>query len=89
MLATGKLAVEAVSTTRQGQENVIGMEFSGIDSTGVRLMGMGESALSNLCIADEDLSWEVPKHFSLEEAASIPGKVLKKLATLLKQFLLV
>lgn len=73
MLATNKLAAEVVAHSRQSQENVIGFEYSGIDSSGKRIMGMVESrAFSNLCIVDRDLAWEIPKQWTLEDAATVP-----------------
>lgn len=73
MLASGKLAVETVAPTRQTQENVIGIEYSGINSSGKKVMGMIESrAMANLCMADPDLAWEVPDKWTLEDAATIP-----------------
>lgn len=73
MLATGKLAVETIISSRQGQECVIGMEYSGLDTLGKRLMGLVEfRGLSNLCVADPELAWEIPEKWSLEEAVTIP-----------------
>ncbi|XP_023313671.1 fatty acid synthase-like [Trichogramma pretiosum] len=73
MLASGKLAIEAVCKTRQDQEHVIGIEYSGIDQAGKRIMGMIPSrALANVAIADRHLSWEIPKSWTLEDAATIP-----------------
>ncbi|CAH1129520.1 unnamed protein product [Ceutorhynchus assimilis] len=68
MLATGKLTLE-------NETLVLGLEFSGKDSNGRRIMGI----LSTSCLAttvqvdtDEGFIWEVPDKWSLEEAATIP-----------------
>ncbi|XP_014204160.1 fatty acid synthase-like [Copidosoma floridanum] len=73
MLATGKLAVEVVAKTRLSAESVIGIEYSGIDSSGRRVMGMMESrGLANLCVGDPDLMWQIPDNWTLEDAATVP-----------------
>lgn len=73
MLATGKLAVEVVAKTRQAQECVLGFEYCGTTSKGKRIMGMIDSrAMTNLCIADYDLAWDVPESWSFEDAATVP-----------------
>ncbi|OXU23005.1 hypothetical protein TSAR_015483 [Trichomalopsis sarcophagae] len=73
MLATGKLAVEVVAKTRQAQECVLGFEYCGITSKGRRIMGMIDNkAMTNLCICDPDLSWDIPESWSLEDAATVP-----------------
>ncbi|KAJ8679083.1 hypothetical protein QAD02_014870 [Eretmocerus hayati] len=73
MLATGKLAVEVVAKTRQTQECVLGFEFCGSTDSGKRVMGLIDCrAMTNLCIADPDLTWDVPKSWSLEDAATVP-----------------
>lgn len=73
MLATGKLAAEVVAETRQAQDCVLGFEYSGIHNSGKRVMGMIESrAMTNLCVADPDLAWEIPKGWTLEDAATVP-----------------
>ena len=73
MLATGKLAVEVVAKTRQAQEAVLGLEYCGVTRKGKRIMGLIESAgITNLCIADPELAWEIPKNWSFEDAATVP-----------------
>ncbi|KAI5631688.1 acyl transferase domain-containing protein [Phthorimaea operculella] len=50
-----------------------GMDFSGIDSKGNRVMGLVKcGALSSTVEADLDLLWPVPEHWTLEEAATVP-----------------
>lgn len=73
MLTTGKLAVEVIAKTRQLQECVIGFEYCGIDGKGRRVMGMlNTRCLTNLCIAERSLCWDVPESWSLEDAATVP-----------------
>ncbi|XP_014236983.1 fatty acid synthase-like [Trichogramma pretiosum] len=50
-----------------------GLEYSGLDSKGNRVMGVCcGNAMSNIVSADPDLMWEVPKSWSLEDAATVP-----------------
>lgn len=71
MLATGKLAAEVVAKTRQTQECVMGFEYCGVTSKGRRVMGFMDSrAISNLIISDPDLCWEIPSHWSMEDAST-------------------
>ena len=71
MLITGKLATEVVTTSRL-QDCLIGLEYSGVDSTGRRVMGLvSDSAISNLRLVDRNLCWEVPDDWTLEDAATV------------------
>ncbi|KAK0176607.1 hypothetical protein PV328_000726 [Microctonus aethiopoides] len=72
MLATGKLAAEVVVKSRMQQDCIIGFEFSGIDSTGRKIMGISSRAFANQAVIDPDLSWYVPKDWTLEDAATVP-----------------
>uniref|UniRef100_A0A7G8Z9J8 oleoyl-[acyl-carrier-protein] hydrolase n=1 Tax=Meteorus pulchricornis TaxID=51522 RepID=A0A7G8Z9J8_9HYME len=73
MLASGKLATDIVTKNRTQEEGVLGFEYSGIDSTGHRVMGLISSqGLTNLAIIDRDLSWYVPDNWTLEDAATVP-----------------
>ena len=72
MLATGKLSADVVITSRL-QDCVIGFEYSGIDSSGKRVMGIvGSSALTNLLVVDKSFCWNVPDCWTLEAAATVP-----------------
>ncbi|XP_053608163.1 fatty acid synthase-like [Plodia interpunctella] len=54
-------------------KNKFGMGFSGINSNGERVMGVVQGgALSSTIEADPDLTWPVPDHWSLEDAATVP-----------------
>lgn len=73
MLATGKLAIEVMGSTRLEQECVLGFEFSGVDNSGRRVMGMLNcGALATYVICDPQLTFTVPDHWSLEQGASVP-----------------
>ncbi|XP_065336360.1 fatty acid synthase-like [Cloeon dipterum] len=74
MTATGKLAVEVIAPDRRSQDCVQGLEFSGRDAEGRRVMGLVNSgALANLVLADPLLVWDVPPSWTLEEAATVPA----------------
>ncbi|XP_063391024.1 fatty acid synthase-like [Cydia fagiglandana] len=73
MLATGKLPPDALPGHLADQECVLGLEFSGLSSTGKRVMGMVPAkGLATTVLADESFTWEVPTQWSLEEAATVP-----------------
>lgn len=73
MLATAKLAYEVVAKGRINQESVIGFEYAGRTESGKRVMGMAPSrCLATLIRFDPYLSWNIPDHWSLEEAATVP-----------------
>ncbi|XP_044262250.1 fatty acid synthase-like [Tribolium madens] len=58
---------------RINQENIEGFEFSGKDLRGNRVMGMtNNGALATLIDPDPNMTWMVPPHWSLEEAATVP-----------------
>ncbi|XP_059474548.1 fatty acid synthase-like [Neocloeon triangulifer] len=74
MTATGKLAVEVIAPDRRSQDCVQGLEFSGRDADGNRVMGLVSSgALANVVLADPLLVWDVPSEWTLEEAATVPA----------------
>ncbi|XP_018336014.1 fatty acid synthase [Agrilus planipennis] len=73
MLATGKLPPDALPGDLAGQDCILGLEFSGRDSKGRRVMGMVEArSLATTVLADPGFLWEVPDKWSLEEASTIP-----------------
>jgi fatty acid synthase len=59
MLATGKLSADAIPGNHRAEESLLGLEFSGIYSKGKRVMG-------------SLVMWEVPKGWTLEDAATVP-----------------
>ncbi|KAI5631854.1 acyl transferase domain-containing protein [Phthorimaea operculella] len=51
----------------------LGMDFSGIDINGNRVMGLvAKGAVASSVEPDADLLWPVPEHWSFEEAATVP-----------------
>ncbi|KAJ8688225.1 hypothetical protein QAD02_024020, partial [Eretmocerus hayati] len=73
MLATGKLNADALPGDLASQDCILGLEFSGRDSKGRRVMGMvAAQGLATTLLADPGFMWEVPDKWSLEEAATIP-----------------
>ena len=50
-----------------------GSEYSGIDSKGTNVMGLSRSStLASFTKVDSKFTWDVPKSWSLEEAATVP-----------------
>lgn len=73
MLATGKLPPDALPGNLAGQECILGLEFSGRNSKGKRVMGMVDAkGLATTVLSDPMFLWEVPEKWSLEEASTIP-----------------
>ncbi|XP_017784912.1 PREDICTED: fatty acid synthase-like [Nicrophorus vespilloides] len=73
MTASGRLTADLITRNRTEQNCLQGLEFSGIDAKGERVMGMvNNGALSNMVIADEQLLWKIPDEWSMEDAATVP-----------------
>ncbi|KAM6245512.1 fatty acid synthase [Porphyrio hochstetteri] len=73
MLATGKLSPDAIPGNWALQQCMLGMEFSGRDTSGRRVMGLlPAKGLATIVDCDKMFLWEVPKNWTLEEAASVP-----------------
>ncbi|TMW44668.1 hypothetical protein DOY81_010253, partial [Sarcophaga bullata] len=74
MLATGRLGVEIFAQNRMDQNCVLGLEYSGIDTkTGRRIMSMvPKGGIASYVEKQSRLIWEVPDHWSLKEAATVP-----------------
>ncbi|KAH8255859.1 hypothetical protein KR032_009533 [Drosophila birchii] len=74
MLATGRLAVELYGSSRIDQNCVLGFEYSGIDmETGLRIMSMVvKGGVASYVEQPSKLIWNIPDHWSLEEAATVP-----------------
>ncbi|NXL03899.1 FAS synthase, partial [Mesembrinibis cayennensis] len=73
MLATGKLSPDAIPGNWALQQCMLGMEFSGRDMAGRRVMGLlPAKGLATVVDCDKRFMWEVPKNWTLEEAASVP-----------------
>lgn len=73
MLATGKLSPDAIPGNRAPQDCMLGMEFSGRDASGRRVMGLvSAKGLATSVLLSQDFMWDVPSSWTLEEAASVP-----------------
>ncbi|XP_008180398.1 fatty acid synthase isoform X2 [Acyrthosiphon pisum] len=73
MLASGKLPPDALPGDLAGQDCILGLEFSGRNSKGKRIMGMlAATGLATTVLADPKFLWEVPSKWTLEEASTIP-----------------
>lgn len=73
MLATGKLPPDAIPGDLATQDCLLGFEFSGRDSRGNRIMGLGDcKGLATTVLMDSSFLWSVPEHWTLEEASSVP-----------------
>ncbi|XP_077489970.1 fatty acid synthase-like [Amblyomma americanum] len=73
MLATGKLTPDALPGDMATFDCLLGLEFSGRDPQGRRVMGLLDaSGMATVVMADADLLWEVPDAWSLEEASTVP-----------------
>lgn len=73
MLATGKLPPDALPGNLANQDCILGLEFSGRNSKGERVMAMVPArGLATTVVADSGFSWIVPSKWTLEEASTIP-----------------
>lgn len=73
MLATGKLPPDAIPGDLALQSCLLGMEFSGRDPLGQRVMGLlPAKGLATSVDADKRFLWDVPSSWTLEQAASVP-----------------
>lgn len=73
MLATGKLPPDAIPGDVALQQCLLGMEFSGRDHNGERVMGLlPANGLATCVSADKRFLWRVPSDWTLEQAASVP-----------------
>lgn len=72
MIATGKLCLEQPNDPRVPEVN-IGIEYAGITTSGRRVMGIiGCEGLGLQILTDLAFTWDVPKEWSLDEAATVP-----------------
>ncbi|XP_012287002.1 fatty acid synthase [Orussus abietinus] len=69
-LATGEVPPESMDTDRQ--KSLFGLEYSGVDSKGNRIMGIKSQCAQNLILPDPKYCWQIPKEWSLEDAATVP-----------------
>lgn len=55
------------------QDCILGLEFSGRDTKGRRVMGMVPArGLATSVLVDPAFLWEVPDNWTLEQAATVP-----------------
>ncbi|XP_074599703.1 fatty acid synthase-like [Brevipalpus obovatus] len=73
MVATGRVTLDAYPASNQ-KGSLIGMEFSGIDSKGRRVLGMCQSmGVATTIVTDSQRClFPVPDNWSLEEASTVP-----------------
>ena len=70
LLATGTIPIDPASSYKDAY---MGFEFSGFDEKGNRIMGMlPTKALATSVVADPRFVWQVPEHWTLEQAATVP-----------------
>ncbi|KAG5674367.1 hypothetical protein PVAND_004341 [Polypedilum vanderplanki] len=73
MLSSGKLAADALPGELAQQDCILGLEFSGRDSKGRRIMAMVQAkSLATTCVAQKNMMWEIPEKWTMEEASTIP-----------------
>lgn len=74
MLATGKLPPDALPGDLALQDCILGLEFSGRDSKGQRVMGMvaAKGLATTVLIDDPEFLWPIPDNWSMEEASTVP-----------------
>ncbi|CAG2220061.1 FASN [Mytilus edulis] len=73
MLATGRLQADAIPGKLAEQDCILGMEVSGLDEQGNRVMGLVSSkGLATTLHVDDRFLWSVPDNWSLGEAATVP-----------------
>lgn len=74
MLASGRLSMEFYRSARTDDDCMLGLEFSGVNSAGERVMGMVKSgAMATQVQQIEHLTWIIPKDWSLRDGATIPA----------------
>ncbi|RUS77019.1 hypothetical protein EGW08_015221, partial [Elysia chlorotica] len=73
LLANASLKKDDLPTEFYRREGVLGVEFSGRDSSGKRVMGLcAPPALASGVRCPRTSLWLIPTHWTLEEAATVP-----------------
>uniref|UniRef100_A0A182QS29 Fatty acid synthase n=1 Tax=Anopheles farauti TaxID=69004 RepID=A0A182QS29_9DIPT len=73
MLSSGKLGADALPGDLATQDCILGLEFSGRDSSGRRIMAMVQAkSLATTCIAQRNMIWEIPDNWTMEQASTVP-----------------
>ena len=73
MVATGRIPVDAYPADFMGT-GLIGMEFSGKDHNGNRILAFcpSKSIATTLLLPEVEFIWKVPDHWTMAEAATVP-----------------
>lgn len=73
MLMSGKLGVDALPGDLPTQDCILGLEFSGRDASGRRIMAMVPAkSLATTCVAHRNMMWEIPDNWTMEQASTVP-----------------
>lgn len=73
MLSSGKLGVDALPGDLPTQDCILGLEFSGRDAAGRRIMAMVPAkSLATTCVAHRNMMWEIPDNWTMEQASTVP-----------------
>ncbi|XP_077491594.1 fatty acid synthase-like [Amblyomma americanum] len=73
-VATGKVPLDALLYDATASDHLLGLEFSGRDPEGRRVMGLVPAkAMATVVAADAGWLWNVPDEWSLEEASTVPA----------------
>lgn len=73
MLSSGKLAADALPGDLATQDCILGLEFSGRDSNGKRIMAMVQAkSLATTCVASRKMIWDIPDNWTMEQASTVP-----------------
>lgn len=74
MLATGKLPPDALPDDMGLDDCILGLEFSGRDENGRRVMGMvpAKGLATTVVMNHTNFLWPIPDAWTMEEAATIP-----------------
>ena len=74
MIATGRLAVDALPGVEPLDNCPLGLEFVGRDAEGRRVMAMvGSKGLAtNVIMKSKDFLWTIPDNWSMAEACTVP-----------------
>ncbi|XP_050421854.1 fatty acid synthase-like [Adelges cooleyi] len=71
--ANGGLPYNGLAGDIAQQGSYLGMEFSGRDASGKRVIGLVPGgALATSVLVHKDLVWQIPDEWTLEEASSVP-----------------
>lgn len=73
MLATGKITLHSDDEPPTAPSTAIGFEFSGLAGN-KRIMGCSKyGGISLQHKAIKEMIWEIPRHWTLEDAATVPA----------------